>query len=62
MEKFYNDKKQLTNNVFYGIISLCKVEIGALSEKRTGSCLFYEKLLACGVGFAFRCCKKNMFF
>ena len=37
--------------------SRCKVGNCALSEERTGSCLSYEKLFACGAVFAFRCCK-----
>ena len=41
-----------------------KVEINASSERRTGSCRLYEKpyLRACGVGFAFRCCKIRKIF
>jgi len=39
---------------------ISKVENNALSEAGTGSCPAYEKHYACGIVFAFRCCKTDI--
>jgi len=48
----------LTYSIICDIIIISKVGINALSEKGTGSCLFYERYFICGIVSAFRCCNQ----